>query len=96
MHLSFWLPAARTSQNDGDRWTKAARNEHLAAIMSLYEPGELVAYDIVPPLAIPGYQTYTKHDQELLDQFQEGIEVEYRGLKNLRATMWHSAAARNG
>jgi hypothetical protein len=62
--------------------------------MSLYEPGEeLVAYVIVPPLQYPGYGAYTKDDQEFLDQFQEGIEVEYRGLKNLRATMWRSAAA---
>jgi uncharacterized protein (TIGR02246 family) len=87
--LFFWIPAARTSKNDEaeirqllDRWAVAARNKDLAGIMSLYEPGEeLVAYDIVPPLQYTGYEAYKKDYQEFLDQFQSGIEVEYRGLK---------------
>jgi ketosteroid isomerase-like protein len=87
--LPFWMPAARTSQNDEaeirqllERWAKAARNKDLTAIMSIYEPGEeLVAYDIVPPLQYTGYEAYKKDYQEFLDQFQGGIEIEYRGLK---------------
>jgi uncharacterized protein (TIGR02246 family) len=87
--LLLGMPAARTSQNDEaeirqllDRWAKAARTKDLAGIMSLYEPGEeLVAYDIVPPLQYTGYEAYKKDYQEFLDQFQGGIEVEYRGLK---------------
>jgi uncharacterized protein (TIGR02246 family) len=83
------MPAARTSQNDEaeikqllDRWARAARNKDLTAIMSLYEPGEeLVAYDIVPPLQYAGYEAYKKDYREFLDQFQGGIEIEYRGLK---------------
>src|ERR1700730_7227340 len=88
--VSFlWMPKARTAANDEaeirqllDRWAKAFRAKDLAGIMSLYEPGEeLVAYDIVPPLQYTGYEAYKKDYQEFLDQFQGGIEVEYRGLK---------------
>ena len=87
--LLFWMPSARTSQNDEaeirqllDRWAKAARSKDLTGIMSIYEPGdELIAYDIVPPLQYTGYEAYKKDYQEFLDQFQGGIEIEYRGLK---------------
>ena len=44
--------------------------------MSIYEPGDgLIADAIVPPL-----QYYKKDYQEFLDQFQGGIDIEYRGL----------------
>ena len=49
--------------------------------MSIYEPGEgLIAYDIVPPLQYSGFDAYKKDYQQFLDQFQGGLDVEYRGL----------------
>ena len=84
----LWMPTARTSQNDEaeirqllDRWAKAALTKDLSAIMSIYEPGDgLIAYDIVPPLQYSGFDAYKKDYQEFLDQFQGGIDIEYRGL----------------
>jgi uncharacterized protein (TIGR02246 family) len=83
------MPQAHTAENDQaeirqllDRWEKAAKRKDLAAIMSIYAPGqELVAYDIVPPLQYTGFDAYKKDYQEFLDQFQGGIDVEYHDLK---------------
>ena len=87
----LWLPMARTAENDQaeirqllDRWAKAIRVRDLKGIMSIYEPGQaLVAYDIVPPLQYTGFDAYKKDYQEFLDQFQGGIDIEYRDLSIL-------------
>jgi uncharacterized protein (TIGR02246 family) len=64
-----------------DRWAKAVRTKDLPAVMSIYEPGEgLIAYDTVPPLPYSGFDAYKKDYQEFFDQFQGGIEIEYRAL----------------
>lgn len=84
----LWIPGARTAANDEaeirqllDRWAKAAKAKDLAGIMANYEPGTaLVAYDIVAPLQYTGFDAYKKDYQEFLDQFQSGIDVEYRDL----------------
>lgn len=84
----LWMPMARTADNDKaeirqllDRWAKAFRARDLKGIMSIYEPGQaLVAYDIVAPLQYTGFDAYKKDYQEFLDQFQGGIDIEYRDL----------------
>lgn len=64
-----------------DDWAKGFHDKNIAAIMSMYLPGDtLVAYDLVPPLQYKGYDAYKKDYVDFLAQFKGPIEVEYRDL----------------
>jgi len=89
--LFGWMPNAQTTENDEaeirqllDRWAKAIRARDLNGVMSIYEPGQaLVAYDIVAPMQYKGFDAYKKDYQEFLDQFQGGIDTEFRDVSIL-------------
>jgi ketosteroid isomerase-like protein len=67
-----------------DRWAQAFSARDLDGIMSICEPGQaLVAFDLVAPLRYTGFEAYKKDYQELLEQFQGPIGVEYRDLSIL-------------
>jgi ketosteroid isomerase-like protein len=65
-----------------DRWAQAFEKRDIDGIMSLYLPGnELVAYDIVPPLAYRGSAAYRRDYEEFFKQYKGPVHVEFRDLR---------------
>ncbi len=65
-----------------DRWAKAFHDRDVAGVMSMYpRTGDLVAFDIVPPLRYVGYEAYKKDYETFLAGYKGPVEVEYRDLK---------------
>lgn len=63
------------------RWAKAAERRDVNGVMSIYLPGdELVAYDLVPPLAYRGTDAYRKDYESFFAQYKGPLKVEYRDL----------------
>jgi uncharacterized protein (TIGR02246 family) len=63
------------------RWTKAAQEKNVDAVMSIYQRGpSLVAYDLVPPLQSKGRDAYRDAYKAFFDQYDGPIEFEFRDL----------------
>ena len=67
-----------------DRWAKAFTARDVNSIMSLYAP-DVVAYDLVPPLATVGKDAYRKNYEQLLAQYEGPVEIEYRDVRIVAA-----------
>src|SRR5215469_12300194 len=82
-----WHPAYAGSTEEAeihaliDRWTKAAQEKNVDAVMSIYQRGpSLVAYDLVPPLQAKGWDAYRDAYKAFFDQYDGPIEFEFRDL----------------
>ena len=62
-----------------DRWTKAVIKQDVDAIMALYAD-DVVAYDLVPPLAYVGKDAYRGDYQQFFSQYEGNLHVEVRDL----------------
>jgi len=62
-----------------DRWTKAVIKQDVDAIMALYAD-DVVAYDLVPPLAYVGKSAYRGDYQQFFSQYEGNLHVEVRDL----------------
>ena len=63
-------------------WAQAFEKRDIDGIMSIYLPGdELVAYDVVPPLAYRGTASYRRDYEEFLKQYKGPVRVEFRDLQ---------------
>jgi ketosteroid isomerase-like protein len=63
------------------RWSKAAQEKNVDAVMSIYQRGpSLVAYDLVPPLQFKGWDAYRDDFKAFFDQYDGPIEFEWRDL----------------
>lgn len=62
-----------------DQWTKAFTAKDTKAVMALYAP-DVLAYDIVPPLAYVGKDAYGKDYQEFFADFDGPVGMEIRDL----------------
>jgi uncharacterized protein (TIGR02246 family) len=65
-----------------DRWERAFRAKDIDAVMSVYVPGPgLVAFDVAPPLARVGRDTYRSNYEEFFAQYEGPLDVELRDLR---------------
>lgn len=65
-----------------DNWSDAFRRKDLNGVMAIYAPGsEVTAFDIVPPLAYRGADSYRKDYAEFFAAFKGPLQVEMRDLK---------------
>jgi uncharacterized protein (TIGR02246 family) len=95
------LKADRPQANDEteirnliDRWTKAFEAKDLNGVMSIYaQSGEVLAYDIVPPLEYVGFDAYKQDYHDFFDGFEGPLQVEVR---DLHITTGGSVAFSNG
>ena len=63
------------------RWAQALENRDIDGIMSIYLPGnELVAYDVIPPLAYRGTDTYRRDYEAFLKQYKGPVKVEFHDV----------------
>lgn len=64
------------------RWEEAFRARDADAVMSLYARGDdVVAFDIVPPLAKVGSSAYQQNYEEFFGMFAGPLEVELRDVR---------------
>ena len=63
-------------------WEKAFRAKDVDAVMRVYASGAaVVAYDVVPPLARIGRNTYRKNYEEFFAMYEGPLEIEFRDLR---------------
>lgn len=67
------------------RWEEAFRAKDVTAVMSVYAPREVVAFDIVPPLAKVGRDAYRQNYEEFFAMFSGPLTVELRDLRIVAA-----------
>jgi ketosteroid isomerase-like protein len=60
-----------------DDWVTAFRSKDINGVMSVLAP-EIVAFDIVPPLAYAGSEAYRKQWEKLFASYEGPIEYEIR------------------
>ena len=84
----FALPVARAADAEKEihdllgRWEQAFRSKNIEEVMSFYAPGnQVVAFDIVPPLARVGRDAYRKNYEDFFAMYENPLEVEIRNLK---------------
>lgn len=64
------------------RWERAFREKDVEAVMSVYAPGQaVVAFDVVPPLAVVGRDAYRRNYEEFFAMFSGPLEIELRDLR---------------
>jgi len=63
-----------------DEWANAFRDKDINRVMSVFAP-DVVAFDIVPPLAYSGRDDYRKQWEKLFASYQGPIEYEIRDLR---------------
>lgn len=64
-----------------DGWAQAFEKRDVDGIMSIYLPGnEMVAYDVVPPLAYRGTAAYRRDYEDFFKQYKGPVRVEFRDL----------------
>lgn len=61
-------------------WAAAFRHKDIDAVMRAFSP-EVVAFDVVPPLAYTGRESYRKQWEKLFASYRGPIEYEIRDLK---------------
>jgi ketosteroid isomerase-like protein len=67
-----------------DRWSDAFRRKDVDGVMAIYVPGkELTAFDIIPPLAYRGADSYRRDYSEFFKEFKGPMQVEIRDLRIL-------------
>jgi uncharacterized protein (TIGR02246 family) len=65
-----------------DRWADAFRRKDVDAVMAVYARGdEVVAYDLVPPLAYGGSEAYRRDYADFFAEFKGPMQVEFRDLR---------------
>jgi uncharacterized protein (TIGR02246 family) len=62
-----------------DRFANAFRLKDVGGIMSFFAP-EIVSFDILPPLATVGANTFVKHWEEFFESHQGPIHVEFADI----------------
>jgi ketosteroid isomerase-like protein len=62
-----------------DAWATAFRLKDINSVLSFFAP-ETVAFDLVPPLAFTGVETYRKQWEKLFASYQGQIEYEILDL----------------
>lgn len=68
-------------------WEDAFKRKDLDGVMSLYHPGpSLVAFDVVPPLAFRGTDSYRRDYAEFFKQFSGPLTVEQRDVQIVTGT----------
>ena len=63
-------------------WEKAFRAKDIDGVMAVYAPGAaIVAYDVVPPLAIVGNKAYRKSYEDFFAMYEGSLDFEFRDLR---------------
>ena len=82
------IPGARAADAEKQvrelisRWEKAFRAKDTDAVMAVYAPGDqLIAFDIVPPLACVGHDAYRKNYEAFFAMYEGPLDTEIRDLK---------------
>lgn len=64
------------------QWQEAFRDRNAAAVMAVYAPeDQLVAFDVVPPLALLGRAAYRKSYEDFFAMFTGPLHVELRDVR---------------
>jgi ketosteroid isomerase-like protein len=61
-----------------DRWAQAFEKRDVNGVMSIYLPGnDLIAFDIIPPLAYRGSGSYRRDYEDFFKQYKGPLHVEF-------------------
>jgi uncharacterized protein (TIGR02246 family) len=63
-----------------DDWVNAFRNKDISGVMSVFAP-DVVSFDVVPPLAYIGTESYRKPWEKLFAAYKGPINYEIRDLR---------------